>query len=374
MHVFGVGSFSFMINKTGKEKTINVEEFFNELERLLYKLPTVNDVFIYYSDKHKERFVEYSDDILGMNVDGRINPFINFLDIKFDISLSKRVQGEIYERMGFYLPANATTEKFRVHIKNYYYTAVTFVEIIDADRDTEGSKAVVLVREYLNEQFNKLNGYISFDCQGPSPFHANFYVFDKNDSKCEDVLSTKLIEKRGYNDIEIYIEPSCSVNSAEFNIMDFVMNEMISEIDLYYFIITKNKQANNSWDLIEYQLEELVLLMSGKGNVLNYFKKKKLVDDLLMNLWVFKKDSINRVRAITSQINEEYSNDKIHFIKLYVDKEIESVTEYSIDDTKSLVQFYEGKNSKAFEMMITFLTALVGGVVGAIATVLTQGT
>lgn len=58
------------------------------------------------------------------------------------------------------------------------------------------------------------------------------------------------------------------------------------------------------------------------------------------------------------------------FLQDFIDEEIESKYTYPVSDTKESVDFFESKNSKSFELFVTFITAVVGGIIGSIVTVL----
>lgn len=99
----------------------------------------------------------------------------------------------------------------------------------------------------------------------------------------------------GYADIKIYVNPSNHI--AEDEVMDFVIFKMISEVDYYYALLTKKKQRSNEWALIEMLMDEFISLTSGKARMFSYFKKKKLLNDLLRELWVFKSNEISEERG-----------------------------------------------------------------------------
>ncbi|HHR6043389.1 TPA: hypothetical protein ACS70H_000272 [Providencia alcalifaciens] len=372
MKAFGVGSFAFVINDAAIGQKITVGNFIDELTKTLYKLPTVNNIDIFYDESAKDREIEYIEELSkGINHGGVVNPYIEFLNISIDITLLKRVQDDILMKLGGFRAAEYTTENFRIEIKSEYYRNITLVEIVGGDRETDGSLGVIIIREYLKEEFNKLSKYITFDCQGPSPFHANFYLMGKDlDGKME----TNIVNQLGYNDVEIYVNTNI-YNDENIDIIEFVLKQLSSELDVFYFLGTLRRNLNSEWEIIEDKVNELMDLMIQKKNVINFFNKKELIEDLQQKLWLFKSTYIHDKRMASNIVKKMYSEGNVPYIKFYVERELEdSINDYPIDDTKSLINLYDSKNNKLLEMLVSLLTALIGGVVGSVVTYLVQST
>ena len=51
-----------------------------------------------------------------------------------------------------------------------------------------------------------------------------------------------------------------------------------------------------------------------------------------------------------------------------MEKAVKDSGEYPIDEVYRLIEFLEGRRSKQVELLVLFIAALVGGIVGGVAT------
>lgn len=58
------------------------------------------------------------------------------------------------------------------------------------------------------------------------------------------------------------------------------------------------------------------------------------------------------------------------YFKNFIDREIKTSPKYPINETEGLLRYFDNKDSKTFEFLIIFITALIGGIAGALITVI----
>ncbi|MGI8473213.1 hypothetical protein [Pectobacterium brasiliense] len=358
---FGVGSYSFYLNDKAKDKVITVGDFIDELRSVLENIQTLDGLDIYFDNSLERESLTYHSIDDGSR---KTNPLMPSFDVSFELSISKRLQESIIKnRVGYYIEEHLP-DSFRIHIKYVYHSSVTFIELINSEKKHKPSDAIMMIREYLKSEFNKTNTYISFECIGPSPFHANFYLSAGEIDTPVDVIKNHVL---GYDEIEI------KYNSNEFSsdveAFHYVMFGMSHELDYFYMLVDNNNYHRFQWDCLQTNLDELNDLFKNKKGLLGYFDKKTLISNLLLSIWAFNGGKVEKDRSMKYYYVELY-NGSYSYLKEYIDKEISKSSEFPIKDTRELVQFYEAKNSKLFEMTITFLTGIVGGVVGSLVTLL----
>lgn len=200
MKAIGIGCFWFA--RPGGEPTDendfsprkHIDEIRNALESIdnILNLKVAND---------SEQFIvsgdSYSDDEDEDEDDPNYFPLIGNTTINFDIMIPERLQ----EKYSIFGRGDAGVENFHVSILFGSGLPVTYISYDvkggeAACHKYEPSTSVVFIREYLKE---KLRGdkKIEFQCLGPSPFHADFFVTRREEG--EGVVSKDIsLTGRGY--------------------------------------------------------------------------------------------------------------------------------------------------------------------------------
>lgn len=355
MRAFGIGNFEF--NLTRDIEALTIFDFVSELKNKLASIHNIESIEIDYDNIDNDRVIVFEAPT-GLRSNDGYNPHIQFLDLWFDLYIPHRVQETFLAELGFQHMADPLIERFRVNIKEHFYSMVTHVEMLGATRESEPSNGVIIVREYLKKYFNSLGSFIKFHAIGPSPFHANFYVTERP-KKSDGHIEINLVEKMGYNDVEIF------TTSDEMVPLDFIYYDMHRELDFYYGLINIRNEFMHEWHDISNKLSELMNLDSSRFNFISHVKRKRLIGEILKLLWMFKARVIDVSSRGIINYNDVYAVNKgCFYIQGFVDREASLKYDYPIDDTKELVKFYEEKSSKSLELMINFTTALLGALVG----------
>ena len=206
---FGIGCFHFGVKKS-PPFTLQGSEYLETLRNQLEGIPNVDQITI-------DSYLDFEDTSLELDEPlSSINASYGFfpspacgLDIGFEIYIPHRLQSQL---ASFGRKLFTCTERFRVFIRNPYFFPITFVEAIEPTGDCQPSDGVVVVREFLKNHFeeSKPDG-IGFDCLGPSPFHADFFLqsgmtsdqeYDNNGFHCEPTYH------RGYDRMDFLFDPS----------------------------------------------------------------------------------------------------------------------------------------------------------------------
>ncbi|MBJ7441967.1 MAG: hypothetical protein JHD35_23525 [Sphingopyxis sp.] len=272
-------------------------------------------------------------------------------EIEFKVFISKKKQEEI----GFWCGC----ETLIVHIVNEYYSPVTYIYAYQFDNNFIPSTSIALVREYFVE---KLAGTaVKLCCVGPSPFHANFLLRNKQPkTEMKDVS-----EGRGYrgylfntqgneNPYYLFIEKYGHVFSVFYDLK----NMRSRCIDLQTSILNDTK-------ILSSKIRNRNFINRTK----NFFTAKYIIDDA--------NDSIMDEKicrsSIEAQMNEnlldttstqEFDTFKYHFSE--IDRFVKDDSHLaSIEVLRSI----ENRRHSFFQNISVFASAIFGGAIGSIITV-----
>ncbi|CQI96512.1 Uncharacterised protein [Yersinia rohdei] len=364
MKVFGGACFNFSL-KSIPGKIITVCEYVQEIEISLNKIHNVANIEVDYLEEDSYEDIEL-DYIRGdMNHGYGAYPQVPCLNVKFDIYLPYRVQSEILNESDSTLLTKS--ENFRVYIFETFYGMASYVEVLNCQEGSSGSYAVRVIRDFLDSEFKKIDTFLFFDFLGPSPFHADFKLISGND--IENKITMERIKIKGYDELLFNYNPNCFASDEDA--LSHIFEELNTELSYFYVLVSAKVRLMYRWEDIENDLNNIFLLEENKNSVSVFFRRKKVINAILKKIWIFKSE------VISSSGSEKINYDSIYkrggdvfFLQEFVDEEIESKYTYPVSDTKELVDFFESKNSKSIELFVTFITAVVGGIIGSVVTVL----
>ncbi|MEH3918802.1 hypothetical protein [Enterobacter asburiae] len=367
MQAFGVGSFHFSIDFSKAPENLTIDMFVNEIGRVLESIQSVSDLEVDYDEDMTPPDAIINSDFFEQHdcAPDAIFPFIHFFEVNFTLTLLKTYQRKLlgYSSVN---DESTSTDLFDVNINYDYQTSLAIVKIANSNRKSSGANAIQVVREYLAAEFKVANTFVTFEFLGPSPFHANFYI-SHDDSL--NSYKVNLIEDVGYDDIEIILgkdDGSSGLSQESRFMIDFK-----SELDTFYGCVTARNWFMHRWYAIREGINELEKYQNRRFSPFFYFQKRKLISNILLELWMFNNDKIDSENEISSYHTKfPYHRDGV--IKNFIDKEIKNSPKYSIKETIELVQFFEQKNAKSFELGMALITSIIGGVIGAVITSLSS--
>ena len=79
-------------------------------------------------------------------------------------------------------------------------------------------------------------------------------------------------------------------------------------------------------------------------------------------------DGIFERQGLEESLDQTYGVPGRAYLRDEVKKAVKDLGEYPIGEVYRLIEFLEGRRSKQVELLIVFIAALVGGIVGGIAT------
>lgn len=367
MQAFGVGSFYFSLDFSKTPSNLTVGSFVSEIHRVFDSIQSVSDLELDFDEEMCPSDALINHEVWDDNTipPDTIFPFIPLLEVKFTLTLLKTYQRKL---LGYIDESenSMSTDLFYVEISYNYQSSISIVKIDNSNRKSVGSNAIKVVRDYLKSEFRSANTFVTFNILGPSPFHADFYLSHDDTLKTNKI---NLIEEIGYDEIEIILgrdDESSSLSQETRFMLDFK-----SELDTFYDCITMRNWFMHRWVAIREDIEKLETYQNKRFSPLFYFQKRRLISSILLELWKFNNDKIAAENEVLNK-HSKFPYHKDGVIKNFIDKEISSAPKYSVKETIELVQFFEQKNSKSFELGMALITSIIGGVIGAIVTSLTS--
>ncbi len=365
MKYFAIGCFHFSIKKDIK---CSISQYIQEIEIALNLLPSISELVISYNEDEDDSIIDcsYTGDS-PLNNCGIFCPRIEDLNIDFNIYIPYRIQKTL---LGYTMD----TENFIVRMRDAYFAPFTIVECVNGSTN-DASSAVVLIREFIVNEFSKLQLKINFEILGPSPFHADCTLslasgipIENKDCSTEELLFDVSIKtKRGYDEISFLYRIG---DTDEDNIMDTIAQEISNEIGFFYYVIAEERQRSLRWEILMGDIMHLLEV----DNIPRYkkiLKKYKNIKNIIQDIVFFKAFYLASVNSISSHYRAIYKDGlQTNYFKDYIDNEIKDMSVYPVDDIYQLANFTFNKESKVFELFVVFLAAVSGGLIGAIITVI----
>ncbi len=365
---FGIGCFHFGVKSLKSTKFV-FQDYVEQVEKYLQSVSNITDIKIHNESEHSDFSVNIAEDVPAIEQGTFPNPL--FFDIQFEVYIPFRIQEELKT-----FSVVPSTERFRVSIFYTYYCPVTFIEpIAPSNRDDGPSTAVPIVREFLKTQNEKINSnYIEFQCLGPSPFHADFYIkaFEGERPKSNRPFWSKQHKSEGYDCVEFFFDPQ--VLEDEIEARDFIFEEIQNEIGLFYHIIQIENSRRIEWEEVNEKLTNIIRLqrMKGfKGAFKRYFSTPQL-NEVFISIAEFEQNDLFLNQAMQNDYKDMYDKDNsdASSLRSYIENRIKARTDYPVRQLVELANFFENRREKQFELFVVLISAILGGIVGSLFTIL----
>lgn len=364
MKFIGIGCFHFGINFKSPFH-FSSKEYIKNIKSSLEKINSVTEIEV-ISDPSFEATVELEEEPDSVN-DGGFFPPLQFLKINFSIFIPARIQEMILNESWAF--KRTKTENFKVYMVNDFYGPVTYVECLGPEEGCDPSYAVRVVRTFLSEEFKKIDAELKFEFLGPSPFHADLFLSENEAS--ENIEPLECIEKiqRGYNILNFYYDPS--ILTTEDKALEYFIRETSGELALFYNLKRLRVVLIRQWTEIREKIERLTSSESKGINRLNIKKSienHKLRNDLIGEIYQQKADNQLSNLSIKNSFTSEYENSGRTYLRKYIENSINEIPDFPIDLQQQWLIHSDARILKNLEISAILISALLGGLIGSIAT------
>ena len=267
------------------------------------------------------------------------------------------------------------TEKFRVHVRYPFHSAVSFVELVGDEPPGSGSSAVKTVREYLSFQLTGSHSTVVFESVGPSPFHADATIqFRTRDGTNDGIFECEKIESRAYATLNFWWMDD-SIEAED--VCERLFDELENELDVFYLIVSHNSTRYERWRRLQTKAREVAEGVRTTGvwrRLISMRKQSRSVGALFCDLVEFRslqmayeQEEETAVRRLGEVPGEFPFRD-------FVKAAMKERPVFSWEQLRDLLHFIEGRRSKLVEMTLIVLAAVIGAVVGSTITLLLSST
>jgi hypothetical protein len=366
---FGVGCFHFGYHPQVGSKFTG-EEYISQLDQALATIPNIEKIEIDIKEDSKSLAFEIQEQpnelCNGINDFPFTQPNIDF-NVQLLLFIPERVQNEFKGRSFF----GPICERFIVDITCSYYFPITIVRSLNPPPGSEPSDGVYMCREFLKKSFkNSVDKGICFESLGPSPFHAEFFL-EPNKGDTLQTFEFERIPVRGYDDCYFRYNPDYfdNIEEAYQSLIDYLDDQ----IGLFYLMHHLRYCRDAHWMKVYNSIQQIIKSQRQKG-ILAYWRNTLTADhrlhDAMLSMAEVESSDIETKYNLNREMKELYLGDNppelIFFLK-------ESMREFSLlpfRQMRDVLNLLESRRAKRMRLLMMPLSAVLGGAVGALLTLL----
>jgi hypothetical protein len=160
-----------------------------------------------------------------------------------------------------------------------------------------------------------------------------------------------------------------SLQNAKFELF----SRLEDELGFYYHLVSSRLKAHGDWNDVKNTLAKLIDVQGKRKlsqRLLNVFLRGRYINQLFTAMVSLEANQIFRRNSIDEGYRGIYSKNEPTYLQFYVDDCLKEFTTYPTQQIGDVARFLEGRRSKTVELIIILLAALIGGVAGALLTML----
>lgn len=361
---FGIGCFHFGLRSSTGVEEFRIDEYTEQVRSFLSRYPNIESISI-----AQLRFTKFWDE----NLDNS-SPWLDELDeivpwptswaVEFTINIPERVQREI---LSTYSRSRQTLEatSFRVSIRYENELPVAFIYGQNNYLE-DPSDAVILIREYLKRNA-PIDHPIIFQVLGPSPFHADFYVWrgEEEDFQC--------IPMPGYDFQGFHT----SQTVEEFQ--EITETEIAQELGLYYRLIQEASLYDTKWNQLTAKVQESIIYLRSKTGFINRMLelgRAPKINELALELAQYETEISNAVRRYSDELTRNSVEYSLERFRPKIEEEMKRLDFADAEHFGRIINVI-GSHEKELggyrlamtAALVGVLAACLGGAVGALITI-----
>ena len=360
---FGIACFHFGIGKEPPFRYTD-EQYIADLHKALESIPNIEQISITDIQVGENPPEDIEEKIPDIHEVRGVFPNWEFGKIEFSLYIPDRIQRQIRPF------SDVCTERFRISIKYGYDMPVTFIEPINPIGECIPSTAVIIVREFLEQQFQNLGSSdIRFEALGPSPFHADCYIKCMDTRSNHKFISQDATTEFGYDRLLFYYNDEYFGNDEDAR--DCIFFEIFLELSFFYEIIQSQSIKLRKWEQIDEMLRNIIPFPQKKpiwDKFLEYIRYSGKIKELFIAIAIFERDMIFVDESLKTDYKDLYSERWMSHFKNIIDVKIKENETYPTKELIQLLSYLEENRAKNMELITMFLSAIIGGVMGALIT------
>ena len=358
---FGVGCFYFVPTERAPE-TGQSARYIELIRAALEAIPNADNIVIDGGEDPDPLLLPLKGSWPSLD-EPVFNAYPSYLNIDFDLYIPPRIQEQVLNPLGEELVGS---EHFHVELV-YRDMPLVMVTATEPGGWRAGSTYIMLIREYLKRELD--SSVVGLSVLGPSPFHSDFLL------KLVQQQERPLVVGReqptfGYSQHWCRYA-STSHDKSTRQALSAVLAELTPELTTFYEACQRRQLLMRAWEKIEEPVRA-TLLAEGSGcwrdAIVNRLRQSRSIRLVTARLARFEMDRIFEHQILEGALDHTYSVPGRAYLREEVEKAVNRMGEYPIEEVYRLIEFLEGRRSKQVELLVVFTAALVGGIVGSILT------
>lgn len=373
---FGVGCFHFALRER-REDTLEHATYFQLITSSLSNLSAVEDLIVHTNPLGKAAKWQVPEVLPDISHDPGCFPQLGPGSmVHFTLFLPQRIQADFFKKVTG-VSFDTLTEHFRVHVMGTWSgLPIAFVEPDKPTDIPQASESVIIVREFLVRQFEINKSPLTLQVLGPTPVHADFYVFDtgKKQEGTKSDFTSIYVPRPAYAAIFIGVNKADYQDSSE--IMEAIISEVIDETVFFYEMTQNSNHQLLKWSHIAHMFDSLADLLRQpgmKGVMLRFVRLSGLIKEITISLTEFQAMNIQESERVRQSYDRRYAPaTEFRPLKPLIDAEINRVVARPIRDFADTVKFAEARRTMSFQLLVNIIVGLLGGIAGAVTTLIFQ--
>jgi len=366
---FGSFHFSWL---PGDGRTYSGAEYLGALSTAVKQTPGISDVSLERDKRFEAKQISPPDQTRVLR-DGELPfPYAGFTHLTFVIDISESVRDRFSPR-GESTNSDIGTRLFVV-VAQGWATAQAMVVPLDAPEDFDGpSLGVAIAREFLYDAFPQdgAKNAIYFQCIGPSPAHVDISL---QPGKPENTL-VHPFWRRSYTRPSygkyVFCYDRAKFSSGLGAAWDFfrIVN---GELDIFYRLVMVERRLRLAWNSVQGDVEQIRSLQAQPGlkGGLRRFRSRRAVGDAFISLADIELEQLEARQQLTRDAKRAYEPGGTGVLQEMVDGEFDDFRDFPIEQVSTVLRLFEDRGLGDRELLVVALSAIIGGLVGAAATLL----
>lgn len=302
-------------------------------------------------------------------------PYMGFTRLSFVIDISESVRNR-------FSPAGERTRKdigtrLLVEVAQGWATAQAAVVPLDAPETFDSpSLGVAIAREFLAEAFPQTGvpGSIYFQLIGPSPAHVDISLLKaKPGTEREDLEFWR--ERYTRPSYGRYIFRYDSEFPSGLSAASEFFASVDSELDVFYRLVMMQRRLRLDWDEVQDEVAAIKTVHAGTGlkGIVSRLRSRRAVGDAVVSLADIELEQISARQRLTRDAKRNYGPGGTGILPELIDGEFDEFQDLPIGQVSTVLRLFEDRGLGDRELLAIAISSILGGLVGAAATLLAGG-
>lgn len=246
-----------------------------------------------------------------------------------------------------------------VRITYIHDTPVVLAWTREDHGEATGTTVLDIARRHLALQLEDTG--VVLDVLEPTPFPADFRVFERAEGTDADQLVSVNVEARpGFDLVDMEVD----AHGAFDDIFDHVLYQVALEADDYYSVELAVDRAELRWDSIMEKFNGFITRQRGRRSM---FRGNASVEirDLMLGLIETKAAILAERHDLLEQVEKARTSD-VGVLSEYIVERFGRFPDFPFDEYTRMLEFLEGRRAHRSDAVIALVSALIGGLVGSL--------